>query len=86
MASHTRYLQAVSTFINIWGVGPVKANQLAQLGYHTIAALRRNQASLADRNLLDTNQLVGLRHYEDFLERIPRCGPPSRAVCVQCGC
>ena len=51
----------------IYGVGPKKAKELVEGGITNIAQLR----SRADEFLNDT-QKVGLKYYEDILQRIPR--------------
>jgi DNA polymerase/3'-5' exonuclease PolX len=64
-------LEEVEHFMNIYGVGRVKAVKLVREKHiHTIADLRARVAE--DPNLLNTNQTVGLKYYEDLLERIPR--------------
>ena len=58
---------AVHAFMNIYGVGRVKAIKLVhEKNMHSIEQLRQNT------ELLNANQMIGLDHYEDFLERIPR--------------
>ena len=52
---------------DIYGVGPKKAKELVEAGITSIAQLRSN----ADEFLNDT-QKVGLKYYEDILQRIPR--------------
>ena len=52
---------------DIYGVGPKKAKELVEAGITSIAQLR----SKADEFLNDT-QKVGLKYYEDILQRIPR--------------
>ena len=67
----------IHTFMNIYGVGRVKALKLANENkISSIDELRNNT------HLLNTNQKVGLTHYEDFLERIPRkeMGQHSRLI------
>lgn len=67
----------VHEFMNIYGVGRVKALKLAKdHNIGSIDELRNNT------HLLNTNQKVGLIHYEDFLERIPRkeMGQHSRLI------
>lgn len=59
-------LEIMETFQNIYGVGPVKARELVEKGYHSIEALR------ADPSLLNDKQRIGLTYYEGLLERIPR--------------
>jgi DNA ligase (NAD+) len=51
---------------DVYGIGPKKAKELVDQGITSIAQLRENQ------NLLNDVQKVGLKHYEDILERIPR--------------
>jgi len=64
-------LQEVEQFMNIYGVGRVKAVKLVKEKHiHTITDLRERAA--ADPKLLNTNQMIGLTYYEDLLERIPR--------------
>lgn len=57
---------SLDTLQNIYGVGPKKAQDLIAAGYTTIASLRANP------KLLNKNQQIGLRYYEDLLKRIPR--------------
>jgi DNA polymerase/3'-5' exonuclease PolX len=57
---------SLETLQNIYGVGPKKAQDLIAAGYTTIASLRANP------KLLNKNQQIGLRYYEDLLKRIPR--------------
>ena len=62
MSEHkARYL-----FVKVYGIGPKKALQLAELGLTSIAQLRERQDEL-----LNAVQKKGLRHYEDILKRIP---------------
>ena len=68
------WTKAVTAFIKIWGVGPARANELASKGYRSIAELRAKKEELVRLRLLDTNQQIGLAHYEEFQERIPRYG------------
>ena len=57
----------VNILADIYGVGPKKAKELVEAGITNIAQLRVN----ADTLLNDT-QKVGLKYYEDILQRIPR--------------
>jgi DNA ligase (NAD+) len=57
----------VNILADIYGVGPKKAKELVEAGITSIAQLR----SQADDFLNDT-QKVGLKYYEDILQRIPR--------------
>lgn len=61
---------ALEAFQNIYGVGPKKAQDLIAAGYTTVAQLR--VAAAANPKLLNKNQQVGLRYYDDLLTRIPR--------------
>ena len=55
-------------FMNIHGVGPMKAKELVEAGYTDIQGLRKSK----DKDtLLNKVQNMGLRHYEDLLQRIP---------------
>jgi len=56
----------VNIFAEIYGVGPKKAKELVDKGIKTISELRARQDELNDI------QRVGLKYYEDILERIPR--------------
>jgi DNA polymerase beta len=53
----------------ISGVGPKKAKELVDGGITTIDELRKS-SKLPE--LLNDKQLIGLKHYEDILERIPQ--------------
>jgi DNA polymerase/3'-5' exonuclease PolX len=63
-------IDALDAFQNIYGVGPAKAMELVKAGYTTIAQLR--EAIKANHKLLNDKQKIGLKYYEDLLERIPR--------------
>ena len=52
----------------VYGIGPKKAEDLIAAGYLTIADLRK----ATDPKLLNKNQRIGLKYYEQLLERIPR--------------
>ena len=54
-------------FGEVYGIGPKKAKELVDLGIKDIAMLRDQQNSV-----LNNVQKVGLKYYEDILERIPR--------------
>jgi len=66
-------IQQGSTFnireelLNVFGIGPVKANELVTLGIRSLDELRARQAEL-----LNDKQTIGLHHYDALLERIPR--------------
>ena len=57
--------------LNIHGIGPVKAEDLVvKHKIYSIAQLR--EESKKDSKLLTDAQKIGLKYYDDFLERIPR--------------
>lgn len=57
------------TFLNIHGVGPKKAKELVDAGYKTIEDLRAIENK---KEVFNDVQIMGLNHYEDLLQRIPR--------------
>lgn len=59
-----------TSIINVTGIGPVKAKKLSDEGYLDIAALREGVKS--GKVKLTHHMKVGVKYYEDFLERIPR--------------
>ncbi len=63
-------ITALDAFQNIYGVGATKANELVSQGYNTIEDLRK--AIKKNPKLLHDKQKIGLKYYEDLLERIPR--------------
>ena len=64
-------IEMIDTFMNIYGIGRVKAVELVRENkISSIEALR--EAVRVQPNLLNTNQTIGLTYYEDLLERIPR--------------
>ena len=54
-------------FTDIYGVGPKKAEEIIKKGVTTIDELRKNKDEY-----LNAIQKVGLKYYEDILQRIPR--------------
>ncbi|PNI81963.1 POLL isoform 12, partial [Pan troglodytes] len=71
-SGHLRKLDHISDsvpvlelFSNIWGAGTKTAQMWYQQGFRSLEDIR-SQASLT------TQQAVGLKHYSDFLERMPR--------------
>ena len=54
-------------FLDIYGIGPKKAEDLVKSGYTTISDLRN-----APVDLLNDKQKLGLKYYEDILKKIPR--------------
>jgi DNA polymerase lambda len=62
---------ATDTIMKIYGIGPVKASDLIKNhGIRSIADLR--EAVIKAPGLLNDKQMIGLKYYEDILERIPR--------------
>lgn len=55
-------------FMDIHGVGPKKAKELVDAGYGSIKELRKSKDK---DSLLNNVQLLGLKHYDDLLLRIP---------------
>ncbi|XP_047559161.1 DNA polymerase lambda isoform X2 [Lutra lutra] len=71
-SGHLRKLDHISEsvpvlelFSNIWGAGTKTAQMWYQQGFRTLEDIR-------DRASLTSQQAIGLKHYDDFLERIPR--------------
>lgn len=71
-SGHLRKLDHISDsvpvlelFSNIWGAGTKTAQMWYQQGFRSLEDIC-NQASLT------TQQAIGLKHYDDFLERMPR--------------
>ncbi len=50
----------------VWGIGPSKANELYNMGIKTIEDLKKRT------DLLNKNQKIGLKYFEDFQKKIPR--------------
>lgn len=57
---------AIEDFLKIWGVGPVKAEQLWNKGFRIIADLFDNPGMLTGQ------QRIGLAYYADLQQKIPR--------------
>jgi len=60
-------IDAYDSLMKVYGIGPVKAKQLIEEGITSIGELRK-----VAREHLNDNQKIGLKYYEDLLERIPR--------------
>lgn len=58
---------AIELFSNVMAIGDVKAKELVNT--HNIMSIEQLNAN---QNLLNDKQKLGLKHYDDFLERIPR--------------
>jgi len=63
-------IDALDTLQNIYGIGPAKATELVKSGIKGIVDLR--EAVKRDPTLINDKQKIGLKYYEDLLERIPR--------------
>ena len=63
-------IDALEALQNIYGVGPAAASALVKAGITSIRQLR--EAVKANPKLLNDKQKIGLKYYEDLLERIPR--------------
>jgi DNA polymerase/3'-5' exonuclease PolX len=63
-------IDALDTLQNIYGVGPAKATELVKAGIISITQLREEVKS--NPKLLNDKQKIGLKYYEELLERIPR--------------
>lgn len=50
----------------VWGLGPRGAEKLYKQGIKTVEQLKKNQHLLTDM------QKIGLKYYEDLLQKIPR--------------
>ena len=70
LANELYNIEALEAFQNIYGVGPTKASQLVKNGIITIAQLREEVKNTP--TILNDKQKIGLKYYEDLLERIPR--------------
>lgn len=57
--------RTIQEFIRIYGVGLLQATKWVAQGYRSLSDLR-------DRAPLTKNQRIGLEHYDDFAQRIPR--------------
>jgi len=57
----------VNILTDVYGIGPKKAEELVKVGIKSIQELRERQDEL-----LNDIQKVGLQHYEDIQQRIPR--------------
>jgi DNA polymerase lambda len=58
--------KAIELFTNVWGAGAFTARTWVQRGYRTLDDLKAEDAGLT------RNQRIGLKHYDDFLERMSR--------------
>jgi DNA polymerase beta len=63
-------IDALDALQKIYGVGPAKASDLVKSGIVSIEQLREEVKN--NPTILNDKQKIGLRFYEDLLERIPR--------------
>jgi DNA polymerase/3'-5' exonuclease PolX len=63
-------IDALDSLQKIYGVGPAKATELVNSGITSISQLREEVKK--NPKLLNDKQKIGLKYYEDLLERIPR--------------
>ena len=69
-AKELYHIDSLDIFQQVYGIGPAKATALIQTGIRTIADLRK--AVQQNPSLLHDKQQIGLKYYEELLERIPR--------------
>jgi DNA polymerase IV len=67
----------LSTFLNIYGVGFLQASKWIAQGYRSLNDLKCNAN-------LTRNQRIGLEHYDDFLQRIPRAEVEAHRDIMRC--
>ena len=63
-------IDALDALQKIYGVGPAKSTELVKSGIISISQLRDEVKS--NPKLLNDKQKIGLKYYEELLERIPR--------------
>lgn len=64
--------QSLKRFMNIWGVGRVKALELVQAGYSSIDEIKNDFDQSCLRVQILRNQYIGLINYDDILEEMDR--------------
>ena len=57
----------INIISEVYGIGPKKAKELVDVGITSIESLREKQ-----NNVLNEKQKIGLKYYNDILQRIPR--------------
>lgn len=70
VAKRNYSLNAYDALLQCYGIGPAKAKELVTAGIRSIADLR--EAVRKNPGLLNDKQVIGMRYYEDLLQRIPR--------------
>lgn len=68
-AKELYHIDVLDQLQNIYGIGPAKAIELVQGGIRSIQQLRDESKQT---KLLNDKQQIGLKYYEELLERIPR--------------
>lgn len=63
------HIDVLDQLQNVYGIGPAKATELVQGGIRSIQQLREESKHT---KLLNDKQMIGLKYYEELLERIPR--------------
>jgi DNA polymerase beta len=69
-ARSTTNVAAYEELLNVYGIGPKKAQALIDAGCKGVAHLR--ELAMTDLGLLNDKQVIGLQYYEEILQRIPR--------------
>ncbi|XP_014669198.1 PREDICTED: DNA polymerase lambda-like isoform X2 [Priapulus caudatus] len=59
-------MAAINLFNDVWGAGPGTAERWVQQGFRTLDDVR------AHPDQITKQQAIGLNHFEDFLDRMPR--------------
>jgi len=70
VAKKTHHIDVYDALMACYGIGPAKARELVDAGIRSIDDLR--EAVRANPKLLNDKQLIGLKYYDDLLQRIPR--------------
>jgi len=68
-AKEMYHINVLDQLQNVYGIGPAKATELVQGGIRSIQQLRDESKQT---KLLNDKQTIGLKYYEELLERIPR--------------
>ncbi|KAG5184292.1 hypothetical protein JKP88DRAFT_354458 [Tribonema minus] len=88
-------LKPMKDLCGVWGLGPMTAKKLIEMGITSIPELRRRAAEDRAKSLLTHQQAIGLRYYEELQQRMQRdeataiVGVVSAAVqklCPGAGC
>lgn len=65
-------MKVYDDLIRVHGIGAVKAKNLIEKTAKITSIADLREKSLADPKLLNKQQKIGLKYYEEFIERIPR--------------